>query len=186
MLVHHPPLLSAHRIHLDRVPSTQSLLSSSIRPRSKRLPAPLAISSRINDHPFPLSQPPESRLISQKLQGVNSLPPLPDQQPVVLIPINRGRNPVILLGNLDLTVKVQLIEHPLDKLPNPLRRPLRPILGLTHARQSMPESPSSAEQLTGRGAEGESSRERATGDASSMPREAAPGKVIISREAALN
>ena len=132
MLVNYPSLLGAHRIHLNRASPVQSLLRRSVGPRSKGLASALAVSSRIDHNPFPLPQPPESGLVSQKLKRIDRLAPLPDQQPVILVPVDGGRNPIVVLDDLDLPLQIELVQNPLDKLPNPLRRLLRPISFFTH------------------------------------------------------
>jgi len=137
MLVHNPPLLGAHRVHLDGLISAQRLLRRPIGTGRKRVPPSLPVPRRVDHNPLAIPQAPERSLVGKQLQRVDRLPPLADQQPVVIAPHNRSSDPIVILDDLNVTVEVQLIENPLDKLPNPLRRHLRPIGNLTHEAQSI-------------------------------------------------
>ena len=98
------------------------------------LPAALAVAGGVEDDPFALAQAAEGRLVAEQLQGVDRLAALADQQPVVVLAADDGVDPVVVLADLDLTFKVELVEDPLDHLPDPLGRLRRPIpVSLTHA-----------------------------------------------------
>ncbi len=132
VFVHHAPFLGAHRVHLDGDIAVQRLLSRPIRPRRKHLTPTLPVARGIEHNPLTIAQPTESGLKAKKLQGIDRLSPFSDQKPKIILTGNDSLNPLLVLPNLNLTIKVKLIEHTLHKLPNPLSGLLRPFGGVTH------------------------------------------------------
>ena len=119
------------------LPPLKRLLSRPVCPRGKRLPPPLPIPGSVDNHPLALPHSPEGRLVGDQLQRIDRLPPFADQQPVIVLALNGCRNPPIVLEDLDLPIEVKLVEHLLDKLPNPLGGLRRPIRDLTHSASSL-------------------------------------------------
>ncbi len=131
--MHDPPFLGAHRVHLDGDVAVQSLLGSTIGAGGEHLPSTLSVARCVEHDPLAVTQATEGGLEAKELERIDRLPALADQQPKVVIAGNDGLNPLIVLPNLNLTIKVKLVENPLNKLPNPLRRLLRPFGGVAHA-----------------------------------------------------
>lgn len=146
--MHHSPLLGGHRIHLDRVPGAQSLLGGAIRSRLQRLPPPLSIPRGIHNNPFALTHSLEGRLIAKELDRIDRLPPLTNQQPVIVIPFNHGLNPMIVFMNGDLPIQIKLIKDAFNKLPHAIRRLRRPVKFLTHAPHPKPAFPTKPPRST--------------------------------------
>ncbi len=127
-----PPLLGAHRVHLDRAVAIERLLGSPISAGGQHLTPTLAIPGRIEHNPLAVPNSAKSRLVAEQLKRINRLPSLTNQQPVVLIADDGDVNPRVPLSNLNLTFKVELVENPFHKLPYPLAWLGRPISRLTH------------------------------------------------------
>jgi hypothetical protein len=112
--MHDPSFLSAHRIHLDRHIAIERLLGSPIRPRGEYLTAPLAVAGRIEHNPLAVAQATKCGLEAKKLERIDRLATFSDQKPEVILPGNDGLDPLIILTNLNLTIKVKLVENTLD------------------------------------------------------------------------
>ncbi len=138
VFVHNPPFLSAHRIHLNSDVALQRLLGGTVRSRGEHITPSLAVARGIEHHPFAVTQAPKGGLKAEQLQRVDRLAAFADQQPKVILAGNDGLDPLIVLPNLNLTIKVKLVQDPLHKLPNPLSRLLRPFRLATHAQHLMP------------------------------------------------
>ncbi len=134
------PFLGTHRVHLNRDVALQRLLRSPIGPRSQNLPATLSVAGNVEHNPFSVPEAPKRRLESKQLQGVDGLTSFADQQPVIIVARDDGLDPLIVLGDLNLTIKVELVENPLDKLLNPRSGLLRPFTLITHAPHPIPVS----------------------------------------------
>src|SRR5258706_2012269 len=133
VFVHDAPFLRAHRVHLDGDAAVQRLLSGSVGPSSKHLSATLPVAGSVEDDPLAVPHPAEGRLEAEQLQRVDRLPPFANQQPVIVLAGDHRLDPVVVLANLNLTIEVKLVQDPLNKLPNPLSRLLRPFRLITHS-----------------------------------------------------
>src|SRR5215213_5064017 len=127
VLVDDAPLLGAHLIHLDRAVALQGPLGGAVGAGDEDLAAALAVASGVEDDALALPHPAEGCLVAEQLQGVDSLPALADQQAVVVLAADHDVDAVITLLDLNLTLKVELVEDLLDQLPDPLRRLRRPV-----------------------------------------------------------
>src|SRR3954452_24171455 len=108
--------LRAHRIHLDDAVVGERLLGCPVRPPLERLPAPLPIASCVDDHPFTLADPAEGRLVAEQLQRVDRLTAFADQEPVIVLALDREEDSLVVLLDHDLAVEVELVEYALDQL----------------------------------------------------------------------
>src|ERR1044072_879905 len=147
VFVHAPPFLGAHRVHLDRDVAVQRLLGGAVGACRQHLAPFLPVAGGVEHDPLAVPHAAEGRLEAEQLQRVDRLPALADQQPVVVLAPHDGLDPLVILTNLHLTVQIQLIENPLDKLPDPLSGLLRPIRTVAHARQPIPALRDQGERL---------------------------------------
>jgi len=93
---------------------------------------------RVEDDALAIAHAAESGLEAEQLQSVDRLASFADQQAEVVLPGDHRLDPVVVLANLNLTVKVKLVQNPLNQLPNPLSRLLGPFRLITHAPNPIP------------------------------------------------
>ena len=105
----------------------ERLLGGAVGAGDQHLAAALAVAGGVDDDPLALAHAAEGGLVAEQLQRVDRLAALADQQAVVVLAVDDGVDPVVVLADLDLTFKVKLVENPLDQLPHPLGRLRRPI-----------------------------------------------------------
>src|ERR1044072_4073795 len=121
-----------------RQSSCRASLGGAVGPCRHPLAPFLPVAGGVERDPLAVPHAAEGRLEAEQLQRVDRLPALDDQQPVVVLAPHDGLDPLVLLTNPPLPVQIQLIETPLDKLPDPLSGLLRPIRTVAHARQPIP------------------------------------------------
>ena len=132
-----PPFLRAHRVHLDDAVVAERLLGGAIGAALQGLPAAGSVPGGIDDHPLALAQAAESGLVAEKLQGVDRLPPFADQEAVIVLPLDREQDPVVVLLNHDLAVEIELVEDSLDELLGALGGIVWPVEALGHGREAI-------------------------------------------------
>src|SRR3954454_19351314 len=129
--------LRAHRVHLDDAVVGERLLGCSVRPSLERLPASLPVTGCVDDHPFALADPAEGRLVAEQLQRVDRLTAFADQEPVVVLALDRQEDPLVVLLDQDLAVEVELVEDALDQLLGALGGSIGPVEALGHGQQAI-------------------------------------------------
>src|SRR5918992_84389 len=132
MLVDDTALLRAHRVHLHRPADPERLLGGAVGAGGERLATTLAVAGRVDDDALSLAHSAKRRLVAEQLKGVDRLPATADQEPVIVIALDHGLDPLLVLVDVDFAVEVELVEDPLDHLPDALPRLRRP-LPVTHA-----------------------------------------------------
>ena len=124
-------LLGAHRVHLDDPVGAQRLLGGAGGAGGEDLAAALAVAGGVEQDPLALADPAEGGLVAEQLQRVDRLAAAADQEPVVVVAADDRFDRLVVLGDLDIALEVELVEDALDELAHPLRRLLRPLPLLT-------------------------------------------------------
>jgi hypothetical protein len=132
VLVHHPPLLGAHLVELDRPVAAERLLGGAVGTALEHLAPALAVAGGVEEDPLALPHAEEGGLVAEQLQRVDRLPAAADQQAVVVVALDNRLDRLLVLGDLDVALEVELVEDALDHLAHALGGLLRPLLRLRH------------------------------------------------------
>ena len=124
-----PPLVRAHRVHLDGLLVPDRILGGQVGPAAQGLALAPAIAGRVDRDPLALLAAAEGGLVAEQLDRVDRLAVAADQQADVLA-VDVGADLVLALLDRDRGVQAELLDDPLEQRPNPLGRLLGQHRGL--------------------------------------------------------
>ena len=148
--VHDLALERAHRLELDRAAVAQGVGHGAVGLALEGVLAPLAVARGVDHDPAAVvAVAAQGDPHRQVLERVDRGPVLADQQPEVLA-LDRGPQLLVGLGDLDLGLQVQLVDHPLDHVAQARGRLVGGHVVLGAHRRGLP-APAGALLLLARG-----------------------------------
>src|SRR5215211_2975507 len=119
VLVHHAPLGRGHRLELDLVARLEGPLGRAVGLPLDRLAPPLSISGCVHRDALSVLPPTEGGPVTNELDRVDRLAAAADEESQVLA-VDPTEDLLVVLGDVDARVYVELVDDSLEDRANPL------------------------------------------------------------------